>query len=126
MTYTEINDRKISFHESKHGGWFARVVRHCTRRYWGRQVHHVLDRLYERGLINSRALHEGADYATRLVMATPPPNHPRPVYCFVKNWTNRIKRAPGWLLFGRCNTRSAASGSRCGGLRGHEGCHRMA
>ena len=126
VTYLNLNDRRISFYESKHGGWFARLVRRCTRRFWIRQVRHPIDRLFERGMISSFAYHEAHDYITRLVNCTPPPNHPRPVYCFFKNWINRIRRAHGWLLFGRCDVRSTATGNRCGGLRGHPGCHRMA
>lgn len=67
-----LNDQCISYHESRRGGIIARLVRKCTAWAWKHQVHAPIDRMYERGLINSRVLHEAKDYASRIINQTPP------------------------------------------------------
>lgn len=70
--HDQINDRNISYHESKHGGAVARFVRFLTRWAWKYHVRNPINRMYERGLINSFTYHEAHDYATRIIYGTKP------------------------------------------------------
>lgn len=70
-----LNDRRISYNAARKGGWFERLVRRLTRRFWADQVRDPINRMFERGLINSRVFHEAHDYATRVIYATPPPSN---------------------------------------------------
>jgi hypothetical protein len=65
-------DRQISYYVATKGGWFENLIRRLTRRYWADQVRDPINRMYERGLINSDAFHEAHDYATRVIYATKP------------------------------------------------------
>ncbi len=67
MNYAQRNDRHICYEQSQKGGFLARIVRRLTRWAWRQQVYHVVDRLHERGLIDTNALHEGRYYAQRLI-----------------------------------------------------------
>jgi len=69
----DLNDRRISYHASQKGGFLGRIIRKMTRRFWADQVRDPINRLYERGVINSKVYHEAHDYATRVIYATPPP-----------------------------------------------------
>lgn len=73
MTQPTQNDLNISYYESKKGEWIQRIVRRLTRWAWASQVRAPINRMHERGLINSRVFHEAHDYATRIIYATPPP-----------------------------------------------------
>lgn len=73
MTQPTQNDLNISYYESKKGGWIQRIVRRLTRWAWASHVRAPINRMHERGLINSQVYHEAHDYATRMIYATPPP-----------------------------------------------------
>lgn len=73
MSHDELNDRRVSYYESRKGGVVARIVRWLTRWAWKRHVRAPIDRMFERGLINSRVYHEAHDYATRIIYSTPAP-----------------------------------------------------
>jgi hypothetical protein len=73
MTHQKLNDLRISYRASKNGGWLHRAVRRLTRWAWASQVRDPINRMRERGLIDSSVYHEAHDYATRLINATPPP-----------------------------------------------------
>lgn len=76
MTHEKLNDWRISYVAARKGGWLERLVRRLTRRFWVDQVRDPINRMYERGLIDSRVYHEAHDYATRVIYATPPPAQP--------------------------------------------------
>lgn len=70
---TGQNDQNISYYESRKGGIFARLVRRCTRWAWKAHVRAPINRMKERGLIDSRTFHEAHDYATRIIYESKPP-----------------------------------------------------
>lgn len=61
------NNKNIALHESKHGGVFHRLVRKLTKFAWKHQVSNPVNWLYEKNLINSKALHEAHEYTTKLI-----------------------------------------------------------
>lgn len=69
---SDLNDQRISYHESRRGGFFKRMVRALTRWAWRDQVRQPINRMFERGLIDSRAYHEAHDYVNRIVNCTSP------------------------------------------------------
>lgn len=64
------NDLKICYYQSRKGGWFSRLARACTRWAWKGHVRDPINRMFERGLIDSYTYHEAHDYATRLIYGT--------------------------------------------------------
>lgn len=67
-----LNDRRISYSASRKGGPIERLIRRLTRRFWADQVRDPINRMFERGLIDSRVYHEAHDYATRVIYSTKP------------------------------------------------------
>lgn len=76
MTHEKLNDLRVSYYEAKKGGWLQRLVRRLTRWAWKAHVRAPINRMHERGLIDSRVYHEAHDYATRIIYETPPPAQP--------------------------------------------------
>lgn len=72
MNSLQENDHWIAFYDSQKGGWMHRLVRKVTRRFWKDVVRAPINRMYERGLINSTTLHEAYAYADRVLSAKAP------------------------------------------------------
>ncbi len=60
------NDWRIARFESRKGGWIHRLVRHLTKWAWKSQLRAPINRMYERGLIDSYTFHEATEFANRL------------------------------------------------------------
>jgi hypothetical protein len=67
MNQAQENDYNSALSTRRQGGWFKRLVRACTRWAWADQVRAPLNRLSERGLINSHVLHEGMAWTNCLL-----------------------------------------------------------
>lgn len=108
---SNANDRNISYHESQNGGIIARIVRRMTRWAWKAHVHAPINRMHERGLINSRVYHEAHDYATRIIHETKPQQK--------STWSDPVFAVTTVLLivtfalnFTACETTTNADGSK--------------
>lgn len=72
MNSLQNNDHWIAFQDSQKGGLLHRCVRRITRWAWKDIVRAPINRMHERGLINSQTLHEAHAYADRVLSATKP------------------------------------------------------
>lgn len=68
-----LNDLECSYYDAMKGGAIQRLVRRLTRWAWKFQVRAPINRMKERGLIDSHAFHEAHDYATRVINCSKPP-----------------------------------------------------
>lgn len=61
------NDINVARYHMKRGSRFARFIRSLTKWAWKYQVEAAVHNLKERGLIDSRAFHEGIAFAKELM-----------------------------------------------------------
>lgn len=77
MTDNSIN---IARYAARKGGWFHRLIRRLTRRFWKSQVRAVVDYGHERGIVNSHTYHELHAFVNEMIEANPKyiSNKPKP------------------------------------------------
>lgn len=67
--YRKEQEALIAYHDSKLGGIIHRIVRRLSKWAWKSQVRAPINRMFERGIITSKAYHEAHAYADAMLAA---------------------------------------------------------